>query len=155
MRKLWPTKVIATLALGSRPKQGVTKLRAKRETRESLHMLLGVQRAWGNEPSNSQVNSHVTVGVPKGLSNFQSAIAGVKTPRLEVFFISLESYWSVNVYNGLALLIWTSVAQVMAKRKTGNQMTIWLPATKSRELTRFPCVQATCNIPLESFRQGL
>jgi hypothetical protein len=50
---------VATLALGSRPRQGVTRLRAKRETRESLHMLPGVQRVWGNEPSHSQVNSHV------------------------------------------------------------------------------------------------
>jgi hypothetical protein len=36
--------IVATLALGSRPRQGVARLRAKRETRESLHMLLGVQR---------------------------------------------------------------------------------------------------------------
>ncbi len=35
---------VATLALGSQPKHGVAKLRAKREIRESLHMLLGVQR---------------------------------------------------------------------------------------------------------------
>jgi hypothetical protein len=32
------------------------------------------------------------VGVPKGLPNLQSVIAGVKTPRLEEFFISMESY---------------------------------------------------------------
>jgi hypothetical protein len=32
------------------------------------------------------------VGVPKELPNFQSTIARVKTPRLEEFFISLESY---------------------------------------------------------------
>jgi hypothetical protein len=32
------------------------------------------------------------VGVPKGLPNLQNAIAGVKTPCLEKFFISLESY---------------------------------------------------------------
>jgi hypothetical protein len=32
------------------------------------------------------------VGVPKGLLNLHSAIAGVKTPFLEEFFISLERY---------------------------------------------------------------
>jgi len=32
------------------------------------------------------------LGSPSGLSKFQSSIAGVKTPRLEAFFISLESY---------------------------------------------------------------
>jgi hypothetical protein len=35
---------VATLALGSQPKQGVARLRAKWKTRESHHMLLGVQR---------------------------------------------------------------------------------------------------------------
>ncbi len=35
---------IATLALGSRLRQGVARLWAKRETRESHHMLLRVQR---------------------------------------------------------------------------------------------------------------
>jgi hypothetical protein len=32
------------------------------------------------------------VGAPKGLLNLESAIARVKTHRLEEFFISLESY---------------------------------------------------------------
>jgi hypothetical protein len=37
------------------------------------------------------------VGVPKGLLNLQNAISGVKTPRLEEFFISMESSWNVDV----------------------------------------------------------
>jgi len=41
-------------------------------------------------------------GSPPGLPKLQSSIAGVKTPRLEAFFMSLESYQSVNVENGLA-----------------------------------------------------
>ncbi len=56
---------VATLALGLRPKQGVARLRAKRETRESHHMLLGIQRMWGHEPSHSQVNSNVGSWSPK------------------------------------------------------------------------------------------
>jgi hypothetical protein len=44
--------------LGSWLRQGVTRFQAKRKTRESHHMLPGVQRMWGNEPSHSQVNSH-------------------------------------------------------------------------------------------------
>jgi len=52
---------------------------------------------------------------------FQSLITGVKTPRIGVFFISLENYINVNVENGLAWAIWTFVAQVMAKRKVGSQ----------------------------------
>jgi hypothetical protein len=61
------------------------------------------------------------LGSPLGLPKFQSSIAGVKTPYIGVFFISLESYQSVDVENGLAWAIWTSVTQVMAKRKVRSQ----------------------------------
>ncbi len=64
------TPIVATLALGSRPRQGVARLWAKTETRESLHMLPGVQRVWGNEPSHSQVNSHVGSWSPQWTSEF-------------------------------------------------------------------------------------
>jgi hypothetical protein len=42
------------------------------------------------------------LGSPLGLPKFQSSIARVKTPHIEVFFISLESYQNVDVENGLA-----------------------------------------------------
>jgi hypothetical protein len=42
------------------------------------------------------------LGSPSGLSKLQSLIAGVKTPYIEVFFISLKSYRSVDVENGLS-----------------------------------------------------
>jgi hypothetical protein len=63
--------IVATLALGSRPKQGLTRLWAKREAKESHHMLPGVQkvqRMWENEPSHSQVNSHCGSCSPKWIS---------------------------------------------------------------------------------------
>jgi len=56
-------------------------------------------------------------GSPSWLLKFQSSITGVKTPRMGAFFILLESYWSADVENGLAWTIWTSAAQVMAKRR--------------------------------------
>jgi hypothetical protein len=62
------------------------------------------------------------LGSPLGLLKLQSFIVGVKTPRIGVFFISLESYESVNVENELAWAIWTSIAQVMCKRKAGSQI---------------------------------
>jgi hypothetical protein len=61
------------------------------------------------------------LGSPLRLPNFQSSIIGVKTPCIGVFFISLESYCSVDVENGFAWAIWTSVTQVMAKRRVGSQ----------------------------------
>jgi len=45
-----------------------------------------------------------------------------QTPCIGVFFISLESYQSVNVENGLAWAIWTSTTHVMAKRRAGSQI---------------------------------
>jgi hypothetical protein len=41
-------------------------------------------------------------GSPPGLPKIQSSIVGVKSPHIEAFFISLESYQSVDVENGLA-----------------------------------------------------
>jgi hypothetical protein len=46
------------------------------------------------------------------------------------FFISLESSWNVDVSNGLALLIWTSETQVMAKRRAGSQIVNLTPDQK-------------------------
>jgi hypothetical protein len=37
------------------------------------------------------------------------------------FLVSLERSWSVDIENGLAFVIWTSVAEVMGKRRAGNQ----------------------------------
>jgi hypothetical protein len=41
------------------------------------------------------------------------------------------------------------------KERPGVKLAIWLPTTKSQESIRFPYVQATCDIPLESFQWGL
>ncbi len=61
------------------------------------------------------------LGSPSKLPKFQSSIAEVKTPCIGVFFISLESYQSVDVENGLVWAIWTFAAHVMAKRKATSQ----------------------------------
>jgi hypothetical protein len=53
---------------------------------------------------------------PPGLPKFESSIAGVKTPRIGMFFILLESYQSVDVENGLAWAIWTYAAHIMGKK---------------------------------------
>jgi hypothetical protein len=42
------------------------------------------------------------LGSPLGLPKFQSSIAGFKTPCIRAFFITLKSYRSVDVENGLA-----------------------------------------------------
>jgi len=61
------------------------------------------------------------LGSPRGLPKIQNSIIGVKTPQCEMFFILLEIFQSVDVQNGLAWAIWTSVAQVMGERRAGSQ----------------------------------
>jgi hypothetical protein len=65
------------------------------------------------------------LGSPPGLSKLQNSIAWVKTPRIEIFFISLKRYQNVDVENGFS--IWTSTAQVMAKRKGASQIVSLTP----------------------------
>jgi hypothetical protein len=67
-----------------------------------------------------------------GLPKTQSSNSRVKTPRIEVFFISMKISWSLDAQNGLACAIWTSVAQVMGKRRVGVKLPVWLPTTKSQ-----------------------
>ncbi len=67
------------------------------------------------------LNPKLGLGSPPGLPKLQSLIVGVKTPCIEMFFILLESYRSVDVENGFTWAIWTYAAQVMAKRKAKSQ----------------------------------
>jgi hypothetical protein len=64
---------------------------------------------------------------PRGVPKLQSWIAGVKTPRIVVFFISLKIYESADVENELARAIWTFAAQVVCKRKAGSQIDNLIP----------------------------
>jgi len=63
----------------------------------------------------------VRTWTPLGLPNVQSSTARPKTPRIGIFLVSLERSWSVDIENGLALAIWTIVAQVIGKRRAGSQ----------------------------------
>jgi hypothetical protein len=73
------------------------------------------------------MNSHLGSSSPDGLPQLHRAIANGKTPPLEECFTSLESYWSLNVQNGIAWPIRTSATQVMAKRKVGSQISSLTP----------------------------
>ncbi len=64
--------------------------------------------------------SKMGLGSPPGLSKTQSAIVGVKTPCIEVFFILLERSWSVDVQGGLT---WTNlnICSTSYGRKKGRE----------------------------------
>jgi hypothetical protein len=73
-----------------------------------------------------------------GLLQLQSSTIESKTPRLEILFIPLERHWSVDVENGLAWAIWTSIAQVMGKRRVGNQIVSLTPDHKKSGINPIP-----------------
>jgi hypothetical protein len=69
-------------------KTRVARLWAKRETWESHHMLPGVQRVWGNQPSHSQVNSHGGSWSPKWtLENSKSNFRSQNSMACEILYI--------------------------------------------------------------------
>jgi len=70
--------IVATLALGSQPRQGFVKVQAKIEPRSHISCSRECKRVSGNQPSHSQVNSHFRNWCPNGLLNFQRAIARSK-----------------------------------------------------------------------------
>jgi len=64
------------------------------------------------------------LGSPLRLPKLQSSIAKVKTLRIGVIFISLESYRSVDVENGFTWVIWTFAAHIMAKEGSGVKLAV-------------------------------
>jgi hypothetical protein len=93
-------KDVTTLALGSWPRQGLAKVRAKSEPRSHISCYRKCKRVWRNEPPHSQMSSHFGSWSLNGLSNFQKLIAGVKNHWIEEFLISLKSCRNVDVEMG-------------------------------------------------------
>jgi hypothetical protein len=84
--------IVATLALGSQPRQVVARLWAKREPGSHITCSQKCKECEGMNFHTPKWTPIVGVKVPNGLPNFQSTIARVKTHQFEEFFISLESY---------------------------------------------------------------
>jgi hypothetical protein len=90
-----------------------------------------------------------------GLPKTQSLIAGVKTPCIGVFLISLKRSWSLDAQNGLTWVIWTSAAQVMGKRRAESQTSNLTPDHKKLGIDPIPTCVGECNMALESSRREL
>jgi len=101
-------------------------------------------------------------GVLRDSRMFRARQQGPKHLALGVFLVSLESSWNVDIENALAFSIWTSVSQVMGKRRAGSQepghlggLPVWLPTTKSRESTSSRCPIWECDTSLKRSWRGL
>jgi hypothetical protein len=90
-------------------------------------------------------------GVLRDSRMFRVRQKGLKHLAFGVFLVSLERSWSVDIENGLALAIWTSVTQVMGKRRPG----VKFPTIKSRESTSSQPPNWRCDTSLERSRRGL
>jgi hypothetical protein len=150
-----PSLIVTTLALGSRPRQGVARLQAKKETQESNHMLLGMPKSEGMNPHTPKWTPMLGVGVSNGFPNFQNAIAGVKTHHLIELFVSWKIIEAQMSKMGSHCPFGHLKHKLWPKERSGIKLAIWLSTSKSRESTRFHFIQAMCDIPLESFRWGL
>jgi hypothetical protein len=87
---------VATLTLGLRPRQGLTKVRAKNEVWES-HAPGSVGKCEGMNLPYSQVNSHFGNWSPDRFLNLHRAISRVKFYYIEKVFIPLKRSSNLNV----------------------------------------------------------
>jgi len=84
---------VATLILGSWPRQGLVKVRAKSEAWSHVSCSWECGRMWWNEPPHSQVSSHFgscshfASWSLDGLPNFQKVITRVDSLDWRVFYI--------------------------------------------------------------------
>jgi hypothetical protein len=104
---------------------------------------------------NPKGTSTLGVGVSMDSQIFRERLQGSKLIGLRCYLYhwkALEMYMSKlgshDSFGHMKHKLWS-------KEKPGVKLTIWLPTTKSRELSRFHCVQVLCHISLKIFRQGL
>jgi hypothetical protein len=134
--------ILTTLTLDSWPRQGLTTLRPKREAQKSHHMLPGVQRMWGNEPSHSQMNSHCGSWSPKWTPKYLERDCKGQNPLIRKVLYIIGKLFKHK------FLKWVRITHLDIWNTSYDQK-------KGRELTKFPGVQVACDIPLESSWQGL
>jgi hypothetical protein len=131
--------VVATLALGSRPRQKLARGAGQKEC----------ERVWGWRltPSSElpfwELESWWTPELSK--SNCRS-----QKLHIEEFFIGFESYWSVDVQMGSHDPFEHLQHKLWQKERPRVKLAVWLPTMKCWESTRLLCVQVACDTPLKS-----
>ncbi len=79
----------------------------------------------GNEPSHSQMNSHVGSWNPNGFLNLHRAITWVKTHWFEKFLISLERSWNIFVWMGSHDPFGHMKHKLWPKERSGVKLVVW------------------------------
>ncbi len=103
----------------------------------------------GMNPHTPKGTPMLGVGISKGLLIFRAQFQGSKPIALKISLYhwkDIETYMfemgSQHSFGHLKHKLWP-------KESLGVKLAVWLPTTKSRESTRFPCVKATCDISLK------
>jgi hypothetical protein len=93
---------------------------------------------------------------PPGFPKTQNSIAGVKTPCIGVFLISLEKVLKCRCPKWPRMSHLDIYSPNYGQKKGPRiKLVIWLPTTKSRESTRSLRALGECNMALESSRREL
>jgi hypothetical protein len=87
---------------------------------------------------------------PLGFPKILSSIAGVKSPCIWLYLVSLESSWSVDVQYGLDEPFGHIKPKLWTKEGPGVKLAVWLPTTKSQESTFSWRLLKECDMVLES-----
>ncbi len=140
--------VVAALALGSWPRQGLTKVRAKKKPGNA-------KECEGKNPHTPKWTPMLEVGVPMDSWTFREQFQGSKLNGLKSFLYhwkSIKTYMSkMSSHDSFGHF----KHKLCPKERPGVKLTIWFPTIKSRESTRLSFFHVACHIPLESSWQGL
>ncbi len=101
--------IVATLALGSRPRQGFTRLRAKREAGSCTTYSRECEKVWGNEPSHPKgvplwkLESKWTLEFSKGNCRGQNSMAWwvfyINEKLLELRYLKWAHIAHLDIWN--------------------------------------------------------
>jgi hypothetical protein len=147
--------VVTTLALGSRPRQGFAKVRAKNELGSHISCSQECKKVWRNEPHTPKWAPILGVEVPMDFRIFRGWLQGSKLIGLKNSLYHWKALGTLISKMGLHDSFGYIKHKLWPKEGPRVKLSIWLPITTSRESPWFPCVQVACHISLESPRQRL
>jgi hypothetical protein len=120
------------------------------------------ERKPGSERKCEGMNPHTPkgaptlgVGVPMDFRMFKKQFQGSKPNGLRSFLYHWKDIETILFKMGSHDPFGHLKHKLWWKEGPGIKLTFWLPTTKSQELTRFHCLQVTCDIPLKSSQRGL
>jgi hypothetical protein len=129
---------VMTVALGSQPRQGHGKVRAKNATWESHSHSQECRRMWMNDLTHSQMDSQIFRGWFKG-----SKLIGLKTSLYHWKALRPRCFkWARDPFEYLHQELWP-------KERTKVKISILLSTIRSWKSPLITCVKVACHISLK------